>query len=73
MHQYGSPADPGIAQACGALGLPLHVFVYESLAPGVPSGTLCLVRPDGYVGFADPAADPAALREYCASHALKFA
>jgi 2-polyprenyl-6-methoxyphenol hydroxylase-like FAD-dependent oxidoreductase len=73
VHQYGSPADPGIAQACGALGLPLHVFAHESLAPGVPSGTSCLVRPDGYVGFADRAADPAALREYCASHALKFA
>jgi hypothetical protein len=47
----------------------LHRFPFSPDAgrKGLLRGALYLVRPDGYVGFADPNCDVTALRQYCAA------
>ena len=70
-HLYGEPAqDP--ASACRELGIPLHRFPWSpgAATAGLHRGAFYLVRPDGYIGFADPGCDPAALRRYCAAWEL---
>jgi hypothetical protein len=72
VHVYGEArggkrdAGSGVRQACSELGLPLHVFAWESAMPraGLQNGAIYLVRPDGYVALADPSADPKRLRQY---------
>jgi 2-polyprenyl-6-methoxyphenol hydroxylase-like FAD-dependent oxidoreductase len=71
VHVYGEPAhDP--APACSELGISFHRFPWTRAAEGagLHRGALYLVRPDGYIGFADPGCDPAALRRYCAAWEL---
>jgi 2-polyprenyl-6-methoxyphenol hydroxylase-like FAD-dependent oxidoreductase len=65
VHVYGEPR-PGLAEACAELRLPLHVFAWQPgmRRAGLGRGALYLVRPDGYVALADPAADPGRLRAY---------
>jgi hypothetical protein len=65
VHVYGE-ASPGIAEACGARGLALHVFPWWSAArrSGLRRRAVYLVRPDGYVGFADTDASPPNLERY---------
>jgi 2-polyprenyl-6-methoxyphenol hydroxylase-like FAD-dependent oxidoreductase len=72
VHTYGEVA-PGIAEACGARGLALHVFPWSSTArrSGLRRGAVYLVRPDGYVGLADPDAGPAKLERYLDSRGLR--
>ena len=68
VHLYGEPGrDP--ASACRELGLPLHRFPFSLDAErcGLLRGALYLVRPDGYIGFADPNCDVTALEQYCAA------
>jgi 2-polyprenyl-6-methoxyphenol hydroxylase-like FAD-dependent oxidoreductase len=69
VHVYGEPR-PGVAEACAALGLPLHVFAWRPSMrrPGLARGALYLVRPDGYVALAD--ADPGRLGPYFTSRGL---
>jgi 2-polyprenyl-6-methoxyphenol hydroxylase-like FAD-dependent oxidoreductase len=71
VHVYGE-AGPGVGHACSALGLPIHVFAWESgmRRAGFESGALYVVRPDGYVALADPSADPERLRQYFARREL---
>ena len=71
-HVYGEAA-PGIAGACGARGLALHVFPWPAAArrPGLKRGAVYLVRPDGYVGLADPDASPAKLERYLDSRGIR--
>ena len=68
VHVYGE-AGSGIREVCAELGLPLHVFAWESgmRRAGFQNGAAYLVRPDGYVALADPNADPARLRQYFAA------
>jgi 2-polyprenyl-6-methoxyphenol hydroxylase-like FAD-dependent oxidoreductase len=65
VHVYGTPR-PGLAEACAALALPLHVFAWQPRMRrvGLRAAALYLVRPDGYVALADPLADPSRLRRY---------
>ena len=65
VHTYGEAA-PDVAEACGARGLALHAFPWSPAArrSGLRRGAVYLVRPDGYVGFAAPGADPAKLVRY---------
>lgn len=67
VHVYGE-ARPGIAEACADLHLPLHRFAWHPAMrrTGLEAAALYLIRPDGYVALADPAADPARLRQYFA-------
>jgi 2-polyprenyl-6-methoxyphenol hydroxylase-like FAD-dependent oxidoreductase len=65
VHVYGEPRR-GLADACASLHLPLQVFAWRTgmRRARLLRSALYLVRPDGYVGLADPHADPERLREY---------
>jgi hypothetical protein len=63
---YGElPRD--IADVCGELQLPLHVFAWqpEMQRRGLQRSALYLIRPDGYVALADPHADPKTVARLC--------
>jgi len=55
-------------------GLPLHVLPWSPRADeaGLARDAAYLVRPDGYVGIADPAASAATLERYADERGLKF-
>jgi 2-polyprenyl-6-methoxyphenol hydroxylase-like FAD-dependent oxidoreductase len=65
VHVYGEAAA-GTTEACARRGLSLHAFHWESAMSraGLKRGAVYLVRPDGYVGLADPEASPARLERY---------
>ncbi len=65
VHVYGEPRE-GLAEACAALQLPLHLFAWQPAMrrAGLRRAALYLIRPDGYVALADPHADPERLRDY---------
>jgi len=65
VHVYGEPRS-GVAAICAELRLPLHVFEWRPgmRRVGLTRRALYLVRPDGYIGLADPHADPKRLRQY---------
>jgi hypothetical protein len=65
VHVYGEPSA-AIAQACRARGLALHAFPWRDAmhAAGFARNAAYLVRPDGYVGFADAAANAENLQRY---------
>jgi hypothetical protein len=65
VHVYGEPRR-GVAEACAELGLPLHVFAWQSgmHGAGLKNAAVYLIRPDGYVALADANAEPGRLRQY---------
>ena len=67
VHVYGAASD-NLHHTCETLGLPLHTFPWRQAMQrcGLARNAVYLVRPDGYVGFADPAASSARLRVYVA-------
>jgi FAD binding domain len=72
VHIYGTAA-PGIGEVCGGRGLVLHTFPWQSAASraGLERGAVYLVRPDGYVGLADPEASPVRLEHYLDTRRLR--
>ncbi len=74
VHVPGEPR-PGLAEACDALGLPLHVVAWgpEARRSGLRRGALYLVRPDGYIALADPVGDPGRLGQYFRARSLSVA
>jgi 2-polyprenyl-6-methoxyphenol hydroxylase-like FAD-dependent oxidoreductase len=67
VHVYGE-VSRAVSEACAALGLAVHNFAWrqEMERAGLMRGALYLIRPDGYVGLADPEADTSRLRQYLA-------
>jgi hypothetical protein len=65
VHVYGEPTN-SFKDHCARLDLPLHAFAWSPAAEtaGLEKNAAYLVRPDGYVGLADPSADPARLTDY---------
>ena len=65
VHVYGEAA-PRIQAACTRRQIPLHVFPWSAEARriGLQRGAVYLVRPDGYVGLADPDASETKLEDY---------
>jgi 2-polyprenyl-6-methoxyphenol hydroxylase-like FAD-dependent oxidoreductase len=65
VHVYGE-ARRGLAEVCADLQLPLNLFPWRPTMrrAGLLRGAPYLVRPDGYVAFADPHGNPERLREY---------
>lgn len=66
-HVYGS-AEASVREALHRADLPLHSFAWtdDAAGGGLRRDALYLVRPDGYVGLADPAPDPARIAAYVA-------
>jgi len=65
VHVYGDVA-PEIQAVCDRRKLPLHVFPWrpEVGRTGLRRNAVYLVRPDGYVGLADPKGSATALTSY---------
>jgi hypothetical protein len=72
VHVYGEPSA-GVRDACERVGLPLHGFPWghEAVQAGLKRDAVYLVRPDGYIGLADPDANPASLERYLATRDLQ--
>src|SRR5262249_30095546 len=62
---YGDAAR-GLDDVCRQRHVPLHVFPWrpQMRATGLQRNGVYLVRPDGYVGLADPGNDGAAIESY---------
>jgi 2-polyprenyl-6-methoxyphenol hydroxylase-like FAD-dependent oxidoreductase len=73
VHVYGA-ATPEIRAACAERNLPLYVFPWrpEMSQSGLERNALYLVRPDGYVALADPAANANTLASYLAARQVKL-
>src|SRR3984885_11991248 len=71
VHVYGAP-NAALAQFCAARGLEFHQFPWQASCndAGFMENALYLVRPDGYVAFADPLASTRKLTEYFEARAL---
>jgi 2-polyprenyl-6-methoxyphenol hydroxylase-like FAD-dependent oxidoreductase len=69
VHVYGTPAA-GVAEACAARGVVLHVFAWQSAMAkaGLTPNALYLVRPDGYIALADSGTSPAPLLAWAEAH-----
>jgi 2-polyprenyl-6-methoxyphenol hydroxylase-like FAD-dependent oxidoreductase len=65
VHVYGD-APSELREACAGRGLPLHVFPWrpEMCRTGLRRNAVYLIRPDGYVGLADPQGRPSAITSY---------
>jgi hypothetical protein len=74
VHVYGEPRA-GVAEACTGLQLPLHQFAWsvETERAGLGRSAIYVIRPDGYVGLADPESDPERLGRYFAERGLRTA
>jgi 2-polyprenyl-6-methoxyphenol hydroxylase-like FAD-dependent oxidoreductase len=68
IHIYGH-RDPAIAQYCTGNNIPLHTFPWTTAAAKtrLHENALYLIRPDGYIAFADPKPTIAALDDYLKS------
>ena len=71
VHVYGDAA-PEIQKVCDERKLPLHVFPWRTEAhqAGLRRNAVYLVRPDGYVGQAEPESNAAAITSYLDSREL---
>jgi 2-polyprenyl-6-methoxyphenol hydroxylase-like FAD-dependent oxidoreductase len=71
VHVYGD-ASPELRTMCGARQVPLHVFAWrpEMGRAGLRRDALYLIRPDGYVALADPAAAGGRLDSYLDARGL---
>jgi hypothetical protein len=65
VHVYGSATEE-LGHWCAAHDLPLHVFDWRSQyeTAGILRNALYLLRPDSYVGLADPSASVRVLERY---------
>jgi 2-polyprenyl-6-methoxyphenol hydroxylase-like FAD-dependent oxidoreductase len=72
VHVYGMPRAE-IVSFCRDRGVPLHAFAWrpELGTSGLKRDAAYLLRPDGYVGLAEPRADAAALAAYFDVRGLK--
>lgn len=72
-HVYGEPTA-ALETACATLGLALRAFPWEPAMgrAGLARGAVYLVRPDGYVGFAEIRQDVEALRRWLDRFDLRF-
>jgi hypothetical protein len=71
-HVYGTPSAAW-SDACSQRGLPLHAFDWRSQMAdaGFARDAAYVVRPDGYVGLADPRTDGPTLAAYLDARGLR--
>jgi 2-polyprenyl-6-methoxyphenol hydroxylase-like FAD-dependent oxidoreductase len=72
VHVYGL-ATAGVSQWCASNDVPLHVFDWSPACgqAGLARDAVYLIRPDSYVGLADPAGSVEALDRYFAAISRK--
>jgi 2-polyprenyl-6-methoxyphenol hydroxylase-like FAD-dependent oxidoreductase len=72
VHVYGAAAA-SLSDVCARRGLALHTFPWQSATSraGLERDAVYLVRPDGYIGLADPEASPAMLEHYLDTRRLR--
>ncbi len=72
LHVYGD-VTPAISNVCKTAGLPLHEFAWQDAmrSAGFVRDAVYLIRPDGYVGFADRDASAANLQQYLNDRKLR--
>jgi hypothetical protein len=65
IHVYGD-AKPDLKALCAERKLPLHIFPWtlQTDRTGLQRNSAYLVRPDGYVGLADPEGSATAVASY---------
>jgi 2-polyprenyl-6-methoxyphenol hydroxylase-like FAD-dependent oxidoreductase len=75
IHIYSNWTCPDIRRLCLQRKLAFHVFPWqpEFARFGVRENAVYLIRPDGYIAFADPAAKARTLAAYLDAHNLTFA
>jgi hypothetical protein len=73
VHVYGGPSL-ALSEACAARGLAFHGFPWQASMrrAGVRRDAAYLVRPDGYVAFADQTAGVASLERYLDQHQIRL-
>jgi 2-polyprenyl-6-methoxyphenol hydroxylase-like FAD-dependent oxidoreductase len=71
-HVYGA-CEASVAELCRGRGVAMHTFPWSPACEraGLKRDALYLVRPDGYVGFADPEANPARLQQYLDNRGIR--
>ena len=72
IHVYGEAAL-GLKSVADSRKIPLHVFPWKAAmkAAGLLRNAVYLIRPDGYVGFADAAGDASAVGGYLSDKNLR--
>ncbi len=72
LHVYGD-TSPELAAAAARAGLSVHTFAFgpNAQAKGLARNAAYLVRPDGYIGLADPDARPERLAQYLEAHGIR--
>ncbi|HSU89842.1 MAG TPA: monooxygenase, partial [Sporolactobacillaceae bacterium] len=65
VHVYGD-AKPELKALCDERKLPLHIFPWtaDTRRAGLQRSSVYLVRPDSYVGLADPEGTASAVASY---------
>ncbi|HVE22429.1 MAG TPA: FAD-dependent monooxygenase [Acidocella sp.] len=73
VHVYGK-AEADLTAWCLAREIPLHLFPWREAyeTAGLERDAVYLLRPDGYVGVADPSGSVMVLEDYCADLGLDF-
>ena len=74
VHVYGD-APEDLATVCARRSVPLHTFPWQpnTKLAGLAQNAAYLIRPDGYVALADPAASHDTLAGYLDRHGLRMA
>ena len=75
VQQYSNWLCPDIRRLCTQRNIAMHVFPWqpEFAATGLVESACYLIRPDGYIAFADPAAKARTLAAYLDAQGLRFA
>jgi 2-polyprenyl-6-methoxyphenol hydroxylase-like FAD-dependent oxidoreductase len=72
VHCYGE-APSSVRTICAARGLALHTFPWQARMSraGLRKNVVYLIRPDGYLGLADPTGDASTLEQYLQQHNIQ--
>ena len=75
VHVYSTWTCPDIGRLCMQRKLAFHVFPWQPglAASGIAENAVYLIRPDGYIAFADPTAKARNLAAYLDTQGLTFA
>jgi 2-polyprenyl-6-methoxyphenol hydroxylase-like FAD-dependent oxidoreductase len=75
VHCYGQAPSAAVHAACAARGVALHTFPWQPAMrrAGLRRNAVYLIRPDGYVGLADPTGNAPMIEQYLEKHQIQAA